>query len=152
LQRDAFVSPDLSIIVAAYGGYWNRFSVPGLDNRGHAGLDTIAAATRKARLNLILARRANRDGHVMRTFEAASCGGCLLVEDTEEHRQIFGNTVTYFSNPAEMVWAAGGLLKDPDRRKASAEASRKLIVHDGKHTYLDRLDTIVTEPRQVPPR
>jgi hypothetical protein len=140
------------IAVAAYGSYWNRFPVSGLEDRGQASPGIIAAATRIARLNLILARRSNRDGHVMRSFEAAACGGCLLVEDTQEHREIFGSTVTFFSSPEEMVRSAKDLLHDAGRRQTSAEASRNLIVRDGKHTYLDRLQTIVSEARRVKPR
>jgi spore maturation protein CgeB len=79
----------------------------------------------------------------MRTFEAAACGACLLVEDTEEHREIFADTVTYFQTPDELVHQARGLLADPDRRKASAEASYHRIVTDGRNTYADRLRTIL---------
>ena len=43
-----------------------------------------------AKVNLCLVRRAKRDGHVMRSFEIAAVGGCMLAQDTDEHREIFG--------------------------------------------------------------
>ncbi|MEO2091444.1 MAG: glycosyltransferase, partial [Gemmataceae bacterium] len=89
---------------------------------------------------------ANRDGHVMRSFEAAACGGCVLAEDTEEHRGIFADTVTYFRTPDEMVTQARTLLADPDRRRAPAEASHRRIVTDGANTYADRLRMILDAP------
>ena len=51
---------------------------------------TIRAASASAKVCLCLVRRANRDGHTMRSFEAAAIGGCILAEDTADHREIFG--------------------------------------------------------------
>ncbi len=55
--------------------------------RGVADQDTIRSASAAARVCLCLVRRANRDGHVMRSFEAAVIGGCILAQDTADHRR-----------------------------------------------------------------
>lgn len=129
--------------VALYGGYWDRHPATAAAHRGFGDAALIRTATASAKVCLILVRRANRDGHVMRSFEAAACGGCLLAEDTEEHRGIFADTVTYFRTPDEVVTQARTLLADPARRRASAEASYRRVVIDGANTYADRLRAIL---------
>ncbi len=131
------------IRVALYGGYWDRHPATAPAHRGVGDAATIRTATASAAVCLILVRRANRDGHVMRSFEAAACGGCMLVEDTAEHRDLFADSVTYFRTPVEMVNQARQLLADPARRRDSADASHRRIVTDGANTYADRLRTIL---------
>jgi len=150
-DRRPFLSAiaDAGLSVVAFGNYWDRYSIRGVDVRGNVPHELIAEQTRGARVILILVRRANRDGHVMRTFEAAACGGCLLVEDTAEHREIFGDTVTYFQGHDDVVVKAKKLLKDADLRRSLAEASTRRILHEGKHTYKDRLHTILAEVNRI---
>src|SRR5262249_22540618 len=79
--------PDLR--VRAYGGFWDREA--GL-RRHHGGLvlgRDYRLATGSARIALNLVRRANRDGHTMRTFEIPACGGFMLAERTKEHEDLF---------------------------------------------------------------
>lgn len=144
LDRMRLIGPLLhaSVRVALYGDYWSNYPLTRPADRGHAPPGTIARVTAVAKVCLILVRRANRDGHVMRSFEAAACGGCLLVEDTAEHRDIFADTVTYFSTPDEMVSQTRVLLADPARRQASAAASHRRVT-GGRNTYADRLQTIL---------
>jgi len=83
--------------------------------------------TRAAKVNLCLVRRANRDGHVMRSFEIAAAGGCMLAEDTGEHREIFGpdgEAVLYFRSAREAAERALWLLSMPDERARLAAAIR----------------------------
>jgi hypothetical protein len=68
------------------GAYWDRYPA----FRAYA-LGIKRALTAAAKVNLCLVRRANRDGHVMRSFEIAAIGGCMLAQDTDEHRDIFGS-------------------------------------------------------------
>ena len=75
-------------------------------------------------ISVCLVRRANRDGHVMRTFEAPAMGACLAMEDTEEHRAIFGedgDNVVYFSDPKSLVLACRRLLEKPALRRQLRE-------------------------------
>jgi spore maturation protein CgeB len=107
--------------------------------------EQLCALTAAAKVNLCLVRRANRDGHVMRSFEIAALGGCMLAEDTEEHREIFGGDgecVVYFRNPAEAADRARRLLGDAAERARLACAVRARVVQ-GAHTYRDRLVTML---------
>src|SRR5205814_2484036 len=78
-------------------------------------------------------------------FEIAALGGCMVVEDTAEHREIFGpdgDAVVYFRTPAEAAEHTRVLLANPAERARLSKA-----VHDrisgGAHTYRDRLRSIV---------
>jgi spore maturation protein CgeB len=92
-------------------------------------------------VNIILVRRANRDGHVMRSLEAGALGGCLLVEDTSEHRALFGDegeTVRYFADAENASLRARLLLQDEHERRRLAASVRRRICKEW-HTYRDRL-------------
>lgn len=137
---------DAGLEVALFGGYWDRDPKTRPYWRGNAGQDVIRAASAAARICLCLVRRANRDGHVMRSFEAAAIGGCLLVEETPDHREMFGihdEAVRYFNTSADLVQEAKALIAD-------AQTRRRLTnhLHDrfprGQHTYRDRLLTMIS--------
>jgi spore maturation protein CgeB len=126
---------------ALYGGYWDRYLETREYYRGHADPQTIRKATAAAKIALCLVRRANRDGHVMRSFEIPAIGACMLVEDTAEHREIFGpdgEAVVYFRSIPEMIEKARWLLDRPVERQRLAAAAHARIA-DGRHTYRDRL-------------
>src|SRR5205814_1201375 len=55
--------------VALYGGYWGRYGATRSRARRHLGPQALRHAVAAAKVGLCLVRRANRDGHVMRTFE-----------------------------------------------------------------------------------
>jgi spore maturation protein CgeB len=127
--------------VALVGDYWRnawqvrRFAL------GHKTPDQVRDLTAAAKINLCLVRQANRDGHVMRSFEIAALGGCMLAEDTAEHREIFGQggeAVVYFRTPGEAAERARSLLGDPARRAQLSKAV-KARISGGGHTYIDRL-------------
>jgi spore maturation protein CgeB len=131
--------------VALVGGYWERF--PGTRHYalGHQTPEALCALTTAAKVNLCLVRRANRDGHVMRTFEIAAVGGCMLAEDTAEHRELFGpdgRAVVYFRTAREAAERARSLLTDPVERARLSEAVRARI-SGGAHTYGDRLSSML---------
>jgi hypothetical protein len=133
--------------VALYGGYWDSFPETRAAARGHADTATLRQVTDAAKVTLVLVRRANRDGHVMRTFEAAASGACMLVEDTPEHRCLFGadgECVAYFRTVAEMVAQAGRLVADGALRRRLAAATHRRIAIEGRHTYADRLRAMLS--------
>jgi spore maturation protein CgeB len=77
----------------------------------------------------------------MRTFEIPAMSGCMLAENTEEHREIFGedgSSVLYFQDIGEMLEKTRWLLDHPEERRRLAEAAHRLITR-GRHTYGDRL-------------
>jgi spore maturation protein CgeB len=81
----------------------------------------------------------------MRSLEIPAIGACMLVEDTEEHRNLFGGdgeSVVYFRDPKGMVECARRLLADEPKRRRLAEAVYARI-HAGHHTYADRLSAML---------
>lgn len=127
--------------VRLYGGYWDRYPETRAMFFGHADLATLRRAARQARVCLNLVRRANRDDNVMRTFEAAAMRGCLLMEDTPTHRELFGaegQCVLYFVSPPEVVEKTRGLCKDEALRARLRRGAYERITRGGE-TYADRL-------------
>lgn len=137
--------------VALVGGYWEDFPAMRPYVLGRQAPEALCALTAAAKVNLCLVRRANRDGHVMRSFEIAAVGGCMLAEDTTEHREIFGpdgDAVVYFRSPGEAAERAQLLLADPAERGRLSAAIRTRI-SSGAHTYRDRLAAILDAAAQI---
>jgi hypothetical protein len=147
-ERVAFISEFVSAgrAVALVGDYWETARQTRRFAFGHRPPEEVRILTAAAKINLCLVRRANRDGHVMRSFEIAALGGCMLAEDTVEHREIFGDdseAVTYFRSPREAADRTRILLANPTERARLSAAVHDRIVSHGAHTYRDRLVTIL---------
>jgi len=146
-DRAAFISEFMRYgpAVVVIGGYWERYPSFQQFALGVKPPEAIRALTAAAKVNLCLVRRANRDGHVMRSFEIAAVGGCMLAQDTDEHRGIFGpegEAVVYFRDAKEAAQRARGLLRDSSERKRLAAGLHRCIV-GGAHTYAHRLATML---------
>jgi spore maturation protein CgeB len=127
--------------VALYGGYWRRFPETRSWHRGFATPDVLRKAIGGAHISLCLVRRANRDGHAMRTYELAAAGACILAEDTEEHREILGAegvSAVYFRSIPDMVAKARVMLRDDNLRHRLA-AEVRVRICSGGNAYRDRL-------------
>lgn len=136
---------EAGIGVALHGAYWERDARTRPFARGQADPATLRQATLAADVNLCLVRRANRDGHVMRSYEIPAIGGCMLVEDTAEHRALFGEdgaAVRYFRDTADLVERARELLDQPQLRVRLAQAAHERITRRG-NTYRERLATML---------
>jgi hypothetical protein len=132
---------DAGFDVALYGGYWDRQKETRAHARGFLSGNDLRKAIAGGAVCLCLVRRANRDGHAMRTFEVAAMGGCMLVEDTSDHRDFFGEddeAVVYFQTPRDAMERLRELLNDAPRRARLALRVRERIMR-GAHTYADRL-------------
>jgi spore maturation protein CgeB len=137
--------------IGLVGGYWERFPAMRVHALGHKPPEAVCTLTASAKINLCLVRRANRDGHVMRSFEIAALGGCMLAEDTAEHREILGpdgESVMYFRTPREASERARALLDDPDERARLSKAVYDRI-SGGAHTYRDRLNAILNNTTPI---
>ena len=102
-----------------FGGYWDKLAVYQKFVQGIAAPEHINRASQCVKVCLILVRRANRDGHVMRSLEAAASGACLLVEHTAEHEALFGadgECVRYFYADSEILPKTKELLANPHER------------------------------------
>lgn len=127
--------------VALYGGYWERFRETRGAARGVVDAPGLRHATAAAKICLGLVRRANRDGHCMRTYEVPAMGGCLVAEDTPDHRGLFGadgDAVAYFADADDALDKIAALVRRPDLRQTLAQRAHA-IVTTGAHTYADRL-------------
>jgi spore maturation protein CgeB len=135
----------LDVRVAVYGDYWSRYPETRVCHRGYGDTATLRKATAEAKVNLCLVRRANRDGQVMRSYEAAATGACMLVEDTMEHRELFGadgESVVYFQTIDEMLTRLQFLLSAPGERTRLSQAVQQRV-GGGAHTYDDRLQSML---------
>lgn len=75
----------------------------------------------------------------------AALGACMLVEDTEEHREIFGEdgrAVVYFRTAQEMTSRLRWLLAHPDERVRLAEAATARTATKD-NTYASRLSRML---------
>ncbi len=139
--------------VGLFGGYWDRYSKTRMHTRGFADAGALRRAIASSKVALCLVRRANRDGTSMRSFEIAAIGACMLVEDTPEHRDLFGTdgkAVRYFRNSEEMRQRLRCLMGDHRERQRLAEAAHGVIT-SGKHTYADRLTAMLASTRESDP-
>ena len=129
-----------------YGGYWDRYRETRPYACGTLPAKAVKTATSRAKVALCLVRRANRDGHCMRTFEIPAMSGCMLAESTDEHRELFGAegvAVLYFDSIGEMLEKARWLVDHSAERQRLAAAAHALITAGG-HTYSDRLLTMLS--------
>jgi hypothetical protein len=135
---------DSGLNLALFGGYWGVHNKTRPFARGNASQDAIRAASATAKVILCLVRRANRDDHVMRSFEAAAIGGCIVAEDTPDHRELFGpdgHAACYFKSVDGLIQTVKRLVKDPQRRMAIA-TNLENRMRGRSETYKDRLETI----------
>jgi len=132
------------VTLALYGGYWDRCPTLRSHARGFVVGRDYRLALGAARIALCLVRRANHDGHVMRTFEIPACGAFMLAEDTDEHRMLFaeGKHVAFFDSPEDLAARVRHYLAHDSERQRIAEAGHRHITR-GTHTYRDRLAEIL---------
>ncbi len=142
-DRIATVTPLIhaGLRVALYGGYWTHDPATRGAARGWLDVASLRKATAAARVCLGLVRRANRDGHAMRSFEIPAMKGCLLAERTIDHEELFGadgDAVLFFDDEASLIDRARWLVGHPQDRDRLAARAHDLVTTGG-HTYRDRL-------------
>ncbi len=127
-----------------YGAHWDGYPAFRPHWRGQALGRDYRLAMSGAKIAVNLVRRANRDDHVMRTFEIPACGAFMLAERTDTHQELFveDREAVFFGSPEEMAGKIGEFLPRDDARAAIAAAGHRKII-SGRHTYADRLDEIV---------
>jgi hypothetical protein len=135
------------VAVRVYGGGWDRYPSWRSGWGGHVLGSEYRQAVAHARVQLCLVRRANRDGHVMRSFELPAMRSCILAEDTPEHREIYGapdaSRVAYFTSERHMIEQAKRLLADETLRVAMANRVFQHVVEGASNTYGARFAKIV---------
>ena len=146
-DRVPFLAPlaEAGYNVALYGRYWDRFRSTRPLARGMVDEAAARQVVANTKIAPCLVRRSNRDGHSMRTFELSAMKACMAVEDTEEHRSIFGeegDAVFYFRDPEGLLARVDQLIANDDERKRLADRVHSLIT-TGSNTYEDRLKTMI---------
>jgi glycosyltransferase involved in cell wall biosynthesis len=132
--------------VHLYGGYWDRDAELRQHWRGFVHGRELRMAVGGATVNICLGRKANRDGHAMRSLELPAMGACMIVEDTPEHRELYGDEedcVEYYSNIEEMVDKVRALCARPEHARLLGSRVFTRICHQSRHTYADRLRCIL---------
>ena len=134
--------PNLKL--ALYGGFWNRSPYLRRYWRGFALGRNFRMAMGGAKIAINLVRRANRDGHVMRSFEIPACGSFMLAERTEEHLELFreGTEAAYFSSPEELVESVRNYLGNSQDREAVSAAGYNRVISGG-NSYGHRLSELI---------
>lgn len=138
------------VSIALYGGYWNRDPRYRPYARGFAVGREYRLALGGAKIGLCLVRRANRDGHAMRSFEIPACGAFMLAERTEEHLAVFreDKEAAFFSSSEELLEKIRYYLAHDEIRRRIGQAGY-VRVTTGGHTYRDRLREIVEAARHL---
>jgi spore maturation protein CgeB len=131
--------------VSLWGGYWKEYPDLSAHAHGHADEEQCRRIVAAAGANLCLVRRANRDGHSMRSYELPAIGGCLLVEDTPDHRALLGTageSAFFFSSLVDLPARAHEILHLPEAARQVMRQSARQRLLLGSHTYADRLRAI----------
>jgi spore maturation protein CgeB len=134
------------IVVRLYGG-GRRYRLIQELRRSHWGLAVgrnYRLALTCSQIALSLNRKANRDTHVMRTFEIPACGSFLLAERTPEQCEMFmeDREAVFFSGMDELWDKAAFYLKHEDTRQQIARAGFHRVT-SGRNTYRDRISTLL---------
>jgi|SRR5437588_4635102 len=131
-----------------YGVYWDR--VPSLREHwcGFAFGRDFRLAVGSSAVVLNLVRRANRDDHVMRTFEIPACGGFMMCERTTEHEALFqdGREAIFFDSAEDMVSRIEHFIQRPSRRGRIAELGCSTVRSGGnsyRHRLVELLDAVM---------
>src|SRR3984957_2087038 len=125
--------PDVKLRL--YGQYWERARSLRAYARGFAIARDYRLAVGGAKIAVNLVRRANRDDHVMRTFEIPACGGFMLTERSAPHEELFheDHEAGFFGSHDELVARVRRYLpRDEDRARIATAGHRKITL--GRHT------------------
>jgi spore maturation protein CgeB len=147
-ERLSYIKPLTRIkhlSLALYGPNWTRYNRLKPFVRGPAVGRDYRLALGGAKIALGLLRKANRDGHTMRSFEIPACGAFMLAERTDEHLEILreGRDAEFFSTADELVEKIRYYLQhDSERQRIAASGHQRIT--EGGHTYAHRLCQILS--------
>lgn len=131
--------------VGLWGGYWSDYEDLAPYARGHADSETCRQIIASASVNLCLVRRANRDGHSMRSYEIPAVGGCVVAEDTTDHRELYGihgEAVFYFTNLNDLIRVIYEILAKSENQLDSLRQKVRQKVTLNDNDYASRLKTM----------
>jgi spore maturation protein CgeB len=102
--------------------------------------DDYARALTGAKIGLGFLRQVCPDQHTTRTFEIPACGGMLLADRTDEHREFFaeGKEAEFFASGEELLEKSKFYSGNESARQAIAKAGYDRC-KSGKYSYVHRL-------------
>jgi spore maturation protein CgeB len=140
----ALVDGTSGLSVGLYGKGWSAH--PSLGKLARAQVVGLAysAAMCASTVCPCLVRRANRDGHVMRSIELPAMGAFMLAERTDEHQEIFDEGVhcEYWGCAQELVEKAKWYAQHPGAARTIAQRGYARVTAGG-FTYADRALEVV---------
>lgn len=119
--------------VAVFGYEWKRSRHRLLRRTRPLPQSDYCQAIASARMTLCVLSRRNRNESTGRTFEIPAIGGCLLAEDTPEHRYLFRPDIEafYFSDTLGLLSKARDILNRDGLRQSVAAAGRRRCIEMG---------------------
>ena len=97
-----------------------------------------------SKISLCFLRKANRDLQTSRSVEIPACGGFMIAERTDEHKQLFeeNKEAVYFDTKEELLEKVKYYLENEDERKKIAEAGYERT-RNSKYSYDDRVEEMI---------
>jgi len=148
-QRRSFFGSSLprGCVAHLHGGGWQRsvFRSVRLSSRPRLSVEQQRVAYATHLLSPCLVRAANRDDHVMRTFEGPAMGGAVVFQDTWRHRALFGKFLpssAFFDSPLDLSVAIKRARRDP-AWLVGLRAGASAALQSADHTYTARLKSII---------
>jgi spore maturation protein CgeB len=148
-EREDLLTELADYDLAVWGSdYWQKRTRPGSPLRRKWGRRTLigaefAQACAQSKIMLNVMDSISWPGPNMRTFELPACGAFALAERSEPVQALFreGETIEYFSDPAEAREKINYYLAHETARMRIARASHEFVTQFG-HTYHDRVRTL----------
>lgn len=117
------------IPVHIWGNGWEKMRHPMLLIHPALYEKDYRAIISNSKINLCFLRKKNRDSITSRSIEIPASGGFMLAEDTERHRDIFGNdSVAYFTSKDELLAQVQHFLKNEEQREKMALLGNKIVI------------------------
>ena len=130
---------EFGVAISGNEASWRRALSPAVFDRlyceGELYQQRYREAIWRSRINLSFLTHSNQDEFVHKSFEIAACGGFLLAERSDGHRQRFreDEEAVFFSTEAECLAKIRRYLPDEAARRTIAEAGRRRAERDGYH-------------------
>lgn len=140
---------EFGVAISGNEAQWRRALLPDVFARlyreGELYQQRYREAIWRSKVNLSFLTHSNQDEFVHKSFEIAGCGGFLLAERSEGHRQRFreDEEAVFFSGYDELLAKIRRYLPDKAARARIAAAGRLRAERDGYHN--DRQMALIVE-------
>ncbi|HEX7158746.1 MAG TPA: glycosyltransferase, partial [Edaphobacter sp.] len=149
------LSSEFPVVISGNDRQWRRALSPeafgALYREGELYQQHYREAIWRSKINLSFLTHSNQDEFVHKSFEIAGCGGFLLAERSQGHRDRFveDEEAVFFSTYDELVAKIRRYLPDEQARARIAAAGQARALRDGYHNdrqvglILERAESIL---------